>query len=79
MTFEIIIFPGSFFVVVPLIAKLIQRRRDVLYSPYIQHRKDPLAKRRMDFRKPDQLSTEAFPVSPRRLRASVCLACAIVG
>jgi hypothetical protein len=43
MNFEIIAFPGLVFLAVALAAKLIERRRDVLYGPYIAGRKDPLA------------------------------------
>jgi hypothetical protein len=43
MTFEIIVFPGLVFLAVTLGAKLIERRADVLYGPYIQDRKDPFA------------------------------------
>lgn len=43
MIFEFIIFPGAVFLLVTLAAKLIQRRRDVLYGPYIAGGRDPLA------------------------------------
>jgi hypothetical protein len=43
MIFEFIIFPGTIFLGVTLAAKLIERRRDVLYGPYIAGRRDPLA------------------------------------
>jgi hypothetical protein len=43
MIFEIVIFPGAVFIAVMLIAKLVQRRRDVLYGPYIHERHDPVA------------------------------------
>ena len=39
MIIEIIVFPGLVFLVVTLAAKLIERRNDVLYGPYIQGRK----------------------------------------
>lgn len=39
MIIEIIVFPGLVFLVVTLAAKLIERRSDVLYGPYIQGRK----------------------------------------
>ncbi len=43
MTIEIILFPGLVFLAAALAAKLYQRRGDVLYGPYIQGRKRPLA------------------------------------
>jgi len=43
MTIEIIIFPGVVFLAVTFAAKLIERRNDVLYGPYIAGRKHPLA------------------------------------
>ena len=43
MTIEIIVFPGMVFLAVTLAAKLIERRNDVLYGPYIQGRRHPLA------------------------------------
>ena len=46
MTIEILIYPGLVFLAVTLIAKLIERRRDVLYGPYIQGRKTALAELR---------------------------------
>ena len=46
MTIEILIYPGLFFLAVALIVKLIERRRDVLYGPYIQGRKTVLAELR---------------------------------
>ena len=46
MTIEILIYPGLVFLAVTLIAKLIERRRDVLYGPYIQGRKTILAELR---------------------------------
>ena len=39
MIIEIIVFPGLVFLVVSLAAKLMERRNDVLYGPYIQGRK----------------------------------------
>jgi hypothetical protein len=39
MIIEIIVFPGLVFLVVTLAAKLMERRNDVLYGPYIQGRK----------------------------------------
>jgi hypothetical protein len=41
MTIEIIVFPGLAFLAVALAAKLIERRNDVLYGPYIHGRKRP--------------------------------------
>jgi hypothetical protein len=46
MTIEILIYPGLFFLAVALIAKLIERRRDVLYGPYIEGRKTVLGELR---------------------------------
>ncbi len=46
MTIEILIYPGLVFLAVALIAKVIERRRDVLYGPYIQGRKTALAELR---------------------------------
>ncbi len=46
MTIEILIYPGLVFLAVTLIAKLIERRRDVLYGPYIQGRKTVLGELR---------------------------------
>jgi hypothetical protein len=43
MTIEIIVFPGLVFLAVTLAAKLIERRNDVLYGPFIEGRKHPLA------------------------------------
>jgi hypothetical protein len=43
MTIEIIAFPGLVFVAATLIAKLFERRSDVLYGPYIQGRKRSFA------------------------------------
>jgi hypothetical protein len=43
MTIEIIVFPGLVFVAATLAAKLIERRNDVLYGPYIAGRQHPLA------------------------------------
>jgi hypothetical protein len=44
MTIELIAYPGLVFLAVTLAAKLIERRNDVLYGPYIQGRKSPSAK-----------------------------------
>ena len=46
MTIEILIYPGLVFLAAALIAKLIERRRDVLYGPYIQGRKTVFAELR---------------------------------
>jgi hypothetical protein len=43
MTIEIIVFPGLVFLAATLAAKLIERRNDVLYGPYIAGRKQPFA------------------------------------
>jgi hypothetical protein len=56
MTIEIIVFPGLVFLAVTLAAKLIERRRDVLYGPYIAGRKHPFAELR------DQLADAAASI-----------------
>lgn len=38
---ELFVYPASVFLAISLIAKLIERQRDVLYGPYIQGRKTP--------------------------------------
>jgi hypothetical protein len=42
MTIEILIFPVLVFIASTTAAKLIERRRDVLYGPYIQGRRPAL-------------------------------------
>ena len=59
MTIEFFVYPGLVFLAVTLTAKLIERRSDVLYGPYIQGRKHPLT----DLR--DQLA-DAFASSGLR-------------
>ncbi|WP_298258222.1 hypothetical protein [Bradyrhizobium sp.] len=49
MTIEILIYPALVFLAATMIAKLIERRRDVLYGPYIQGRKTDLARLREQF------------------------------
>jgi hypothetical protein len=49
MTIEFLIYPGLAFLAVMLIARLIERRRDVLYGPYIQGRKTALSELRDHF------------------------------
>jgi hypothetical protein len=39
MTIEFLVYPALVFLAATLVAKLIARRRDVLYGPYIQGRK----------------------------------------
>jgi hypothetical protein len=39
MPIELIVYPGLIFLAVTMAAKLIERRNDVLYGPYIQGRK----------------------------------------
>ena len=56
MTIEIIVFPGLVFLAVTLAAKLIERRNDVLYGPYIAGRRPVLAKLR------DQLGDAAASI-----------------
>jgi hypothetical protein len=46
MTIEILVYPGLVFLAVTLAAKLIERRNDVLYGPYIQGRKSARANMR---------------------------------
>ena len=46
MTIEILIYPALVFLAATMIARLIERRRDVLYGPYIQGRKTVVAKLR---------------------------------
>lgn len=41
MIIEIIVFPGLVFLAATLAAKLIERRNDVLYGPYIAGRRHP--------------------------------------
>ena len=55
MIIESLVYPALAFLAVTLITKLIERRRDVLYGPYIQGRKTAVA----DWR--DQL--DAFMVA----------------
>jgi hypothetical protein len=43
MTIELLIYPGLVFLAVTSIAKLVERRSDVLYGPYIQGRKTAVA------------------------------------
>jgi hypothetical protein len=43
MTIEFLVYPIFAFLAVTLTAKLIERRRDVLYGPYIEGRKTALA------------------------------------
>ena len=49
MTIEILICPALVFLAATMIARLIERRRDVLYGPYIQGRKTALAQLRDQF------------------------------
>jgi hypothetical protein len=46
MTIELIAYPGLIFLAVTLAAKLIERRNDVLYGPYIHGRKSVSAEMR---------------------------------
>jgi hypothetical protein len=43
MTIELLVYPVLVFLAVTLTAKLIERRSDVLYGPYIQGRKTAVA------------------------------------
>jgi hypothetical protein len=49
MTTELIVYPGLIFLAVTMAAKLIERRNDVLYGPYIQGRKGMSAEMRDRF------------------------------
>ena len=49
MTIEFLIYPALVFVAATMIAKLIERERDVLYGPYIQGRKTDLEQLRDQF------------------------------
>ena len=60
MTIEFIIYPGLVFLAVTLAAKLIERRNDVLYGPYIQGRK------RMSANIRDQLEAAMAAIGLRR-------------
>ena len=60
MTIEIIIFPGLVFLAVTLAAKLIERRNDVLYGPYMAGRRHAFA----DLR--DQLEEVAASIGLQR-------------
>jgi hypothetical protein len=60
MTIEIIVFPGLVFLAVTLGAKLIERRNDVLYGPYIAGRRPAFAHLR------DQLGDAAASIGLRR-------------
>ena len=51
MNIEIIVFPGLVFLAATLAARLCERRSDVLYGPYIQGRKRPLADLRDELEK----------------------------
>ncbi len=46
---ELLVCPALVFLAATTIARLIERRRDVLYGPYIQGRKTDLAKLRDQF------------------------------
>jgi hypothetical protein len=56
MTIEILIYPGLVFLAVTTAAKLIERRQDVLYGPYIQGRRSASARMR-DFLKKIMVTT----------------------
>lgn len=60
MTIEIIIFPGLVFLAVTLAAKLIERRNDVLYGPYIAGRRHRFGELR------DQLEEVAASIGLQR-------------
>jgi hypothetical protein len=46
VTIELIVIPALVFFAVAMTVKLIERRRDVLYGPYIQGRRSRLAEMR---------------------------------
>lgn len=81
MTIEIIVFPGLVFVAATLAARLIERRNDVLYGPYIAGRRHALA----DLR--DQLEHAVASIGLRqgfgrfavKFGAVSCFASAIIG
>jgi len=73
MTIEIIIFPGVVFLAATFAAKLIERRNDVLYGPYIAGRKRPLA----DLR--DQLEEVAASIGLRRSFGRLALKLGTIG
>jgi hypothetical protein len=80
MTFEIIVFPGLFFTMATLAAKLIERRRDVLYGPYIRGRKDPLVAGLSAFLAHAWLGfRRSLARSTLKLATVSCFASAIVG
>jgi hypothetical protein len=60
MTIELVVYPGLIFLAVTLAAKLIERRNDVLYGPYIQGRKGMSADMR------DQLEAVMAAIGLRR-------------
>jgi hypothetical protein len=72
MTIEIIVFPGLVFLAVTLTVKLIERRSDVLYGPYIQSRKRPLTELR------DQLADAFASIGLRQSYGRVALKFATV-
>ena len=49
MTIEFLIYPALVFLAVALTVKFIERRRDVLYGPYIEGRKTAFTRRRNRF------------------------------
>jgi hypothetical protein len=60
MTIEILIYPALVFLAVTMIARLVERRRDVLYGPYIEGRKTVVAEVR------EQLGAVTAAIGGRR-------------
>ena len=73
MTIEILIYPALVFLVATMIAKMIERQRDVLYGPYIQGRKTGLAQLR------DQFDAVMTAIGVKREYARVAVKFASVG
>ena len=73
MTIEILICPALAFLAVTMIAKLIERRRDVLYGPYIQGRKTAGAQLR------EQIGTIMAAIGMRREYGRVAVKIASFG
>lgn len=73
MTIEIIVFPGLVFLAVTLAAKLIERRNDVLYGPYITGRRPALANLR------DQLEDAVASIGLQRSFGRFALKLGTVG
>jgi hypothetical protein len=79
MIFEFILFPGAVFLGATLAAKLIERRRDVLYGPYIAGRRDPLAELNARFALPGFEFRQSFARFNLKFATLGCFASAIIG